>query len=163
MTSPVSYQVRSENPDMSVPMGTCGPMASCLPPRSIAASHSRDLGPDPVITATRTQSGATRIAATGPNPYGRRTSTGLDDGPSRHTRARPPRRPAAQSQPALSQDSVVRLVAVSRLTSEPVRVKLPVYKTPPDAPATLIWSGEDRKSTRLNSSHGSISYAVFCL
>src|SRR5207245_10753951 len=27
------------------------------------------------------------------------------------------------------------------------------------------WSGEplDRKSTRLNSSHGSISYAVFCL
>src|SRR6266516_4255320 len=127
MTSPVSYQVRSENPDMSVPMGTCGPMASCLPPRSIAASHSRDLGPDPVIIATRTPSGATRIAVTGPNPYGRRTSTGLDDGPSRHTRARPPRRPAAQSQPALSQDSVV---------------KLPVYKTPPDAPATLIWSGE---------------------
>src|SRR5207245_5735499 len=24
-------------------------------------------------------------------------------------------------------------------------------------------SGQDRKSTRLNSSHGSISYAVFCL
>src|SRR5207245_9905070 len=24
------------------------------------------------------------------------------------------------------------------------------------------WSPEDRKSTRLNSSHGSISYAVFC-
>src|SRR2546422_4929122 len=29
-----------------------------------------------------------------------------------------------------------------------------------DAPAD---SGEDRKSTRLNSSHGYISYAVFCL
>src|SRR5207245_10415398 len=28
-------------------------------------------------------------------------------------------------------------------------------------PAALL--GEDRKSTRLNSSHGSISYAVFCL
>src|SRR5207245_4477335 len=33
----------------------------------------------------------------------------------------------------------------------------------------LLWRGElphrrsDRKSTRLNSSHGSISYAVFCL
>src|SRR5207245_8176012 len=26
-----------------------------------------------------------------------------------------------------------------------------------------IQPGEDRKSTRLNSSHGSISYAVFCL
>src|SRR6266542_4025658 len=25
------------------------------------------------------------------------------------------------------------------------------------------WAPEDRKSTRLNSSHGSISYAVFCL
>src|SRR3989337_489570 len=27
----------------------------------------------------------------------------------------------------------------------------------------IVWPGEDRKSTRLNSSHGSISYAVFCL
>src|SRR5207245_10424495 len=27
----------------------------------------------------------------------------------------------------------------------------------------LARAGEDRKSTRLNSSHGSISYAVFCL
>src|SRR5207245_5057030 len=29
--------------------------------------------------------------------------------------------------------------------------------------AELFSSAEDRKSTRLNSSHGSISYAVFCL
>src|SRR6266704_4624933 len=32
--------------------------------------------------------------------------------------------------------------------------------------ATTVWeaaAGEDRKSTRLNSSHVSISYAVFCL
>src|SRR2546429_3990522 len=27
----------------------------------------------------------------------------------------------------------------------------------------LIYNGADRKSTRLNSSHGYISYAVFCL
>src|SRR3712207_8022410 len=26
-----------------------------------------------------------------------------------------------------------------------------------------IWGGRDRKSTRLNSSHANISYAVFCL
>src|SRR5689334_23885639 len=26
-----------------------------------------------------------------------------------------------------------------------------------------LWRGQDRKSTRLNSSHSSISYAVFCL
>src|SRR2546429_3483051 len=30
-------------------------------------------------------------------------------------------------------------------------------------PATCDSSGQDRKSTRLNSSHGYISYAVFCL
>src|SRR5207245_8602044 len=29
--------------------------------------------------------------------------------------------------------------------------------------STARWRWEDRKSTRLNSSHGSISYAVFCL
>src|SRR5438128_11694255 len=32
----------------------------------------------------------------------------------------------------------------------------------PDPPS-LQWMLQDRKSTRLNSSHGSISYAVFCL
>src|SRR5438876_7879707 len=30
-------------------------------------------------------------------------------------------------------------------------------------PVPLLGSGRDRKSTRLNSSHPSISYAVFCL
>src|SRR3712207_7402381 len=29
--------------------------------------------------------------------------------------------------------------------------------------ATSLWHSEDRKSTRLNSSHANISYAVFCL
>src|SRR3712207_8519964 len=29
--------------------------------------------------------------------------------------------------------------------------------------ATLVYSNLDRKSTRLNSSHANISYAVFCL
>src|SRR2546430_5627100 len=28
---------------------------------------------------------------------------------------------------------------------------------------TMCWSSADRKSTRLNSSHSQISYAVFCL
>src|SRR3712207_7347292 len=37
--------------------------------------------------------------------------------------------------------------------------------TPPDAPRTGRGCGScsDRKSTRLNSSHANISYAVFCL
>src|SRR2546430_8480936 len=33
----------------------------------------------------------------------------------------------------------------------------------PDPPAILIAAHRDRKSTRLNSSHSQISYAVFCL
>src|SRR3712207_8519265 len=32
-----------------------------------------------------------------------------------------------------------------------------------NAPVVLVDPGEDRKSTRLNSSHANISYAVFCL
>src|SRR2546428_6766174 len=31
------------------------------------------------------------------------------------------------------------------------------------SPTTRGWRGTDRKSTRLNSSHDQISYAVFCL
>src|SRR5207245_11152322 len=33
----------------------------------------------------------------------------------------------------------------------------------PESHASLSSMSQDRKSTRLNSSHGSISYAVFCL
>src|SRR2546422_8515959 len=45
------------------------------------------------------------------------------------------------------------------LTSRPTR------KPPMNVPAVAAGSapGSDRKSTRLNSSHGYISYAVFCL
>src|SRR3712207_7297611 len=33
----------------------------------------------------------------------------------------------------------------------------------PQRSATSTWARRDRKSTRLNSSHANISYAVFCL
>src|SRR2546430_11095710 len=42
-------------------------------------------------------------------------------------------------------------------------------ETAPNPTASIIWlhglgaDGKDRKSTRLNSSHSQISYAVFCL
>src|SRR5207245_3405908 len=42
------------------------------------------------------------------------------------------------------------------------RGERPAASCPPRAAATC-WRWVDRKSTRLNSSHGSISYAVFCL
>src|SRR2546422_5568296 len=39
----------------------------------------------------------------------------------------------------------------------------PAEGTHGDAPVRVAAPGTDRKSTRLNSSHGYISYAVFCL
>src|SRR3984957_19763232 len=44
-------------------------------------------------------------------------------------------------------------------SSSPLRVE-GVIRHPDDGPA---WEYSDRKSTRLNSSHVKISYAVFCL
>src|SRR5256886_2742032 len=38
-----------------------------------------------------------------------------------------------------------------------------VASVPAGEPLALDWAGEDRKSTRLNSSHSQISYAGFCL
>src|SRR2546422_5415500 len=48
---------------------------------------------------------------------------------------------------------------------ESIVKRIPAPKGDPDAPlkALLFDSWLDRKSTRLNSSHGYISYAVFCL
>src|SRR5258707_2897714 len=39
----------------------------------------------------------------------------------------------------------------------------PDHKSVLDPDCTLFYDSEDRKSTRLNSSHANISYAVFCL
>src|SRR2546422_6342860 len=44
----------------------------------------------------------------------------------------------------------------------PAEVTLRLYATPKLFERGLVQDG-DRKSTRLNSSHGYISYAVFCL
>src|SRR2546427_7625840 len=47
--------------------------------------------------------------------------------------------------------------------SPPLRVVLGSCRTGTRRPAAGRPGGEDRKSTRLNSSHSQISYAVFCL
>src|SRR2546429_8077477 len=44
-----------------------------------------------------------------------------------------------------------------------VDVAADLYREQADPPVDLLEFSEDRKSTRLNSSHGYISYAVFCL
>src|SRR2546427_3522638 len=59
--------------------------------------------------------------------------------------------------------------ALSSLRGKPGTFIIPAYSTgavPPTAwvmSAVMDWLGRDRKSTRLNSSHSQISYAVFCL
>src|SRR3712207_7871080 len=45
----------------------------------------------------------------------------------------------------------------------PARTRRPVARHEPDADRRTAHASEDRKSTRLNSSHANISYAVFCL
>src|SRR5690348_17745967 len=49
------------------------------------------------------------------------------------------------------------------LSSIAVLLLLPPYVASPAAILNASRGGRDRKSTRLNSSHPSISYAVFCL
>src|SRR3712207_7061118 len=51
--------------------------------------------------------------------------------------------------------STMHTLALSNDTSMPAYCSMVV---PPD-----VGAGKDRKSTRLNSSHANISYAVFCL
>src|SRR5690349_24118068 len=43
------------------------------------------------------------------------------------------------------------------------RPRPPVVRAPPPGGGARTTGGRDRKSTRLNSSHVEISYAVFCL
>src|SRR3712207_7816927 len=47
--------------------------------------------------------------------------------------------------------------------SKPRRVGAVPTREPAHRRHELVWGPRDRKSTRLNSSHANISYAVFCL
>ena len=59
---------------------------------------------------------------------------------------------------------IKQAAAVTAVTGAGSIIKTPVYGQN-QAPSTgrVIGANEDRKSTRLNSSHVVISYAVFCL
>src|SRR2546429_6762750 len=54
-------------------------------------------------------------------------------------------------------------ISLSRKMSELLRVTDLVGPLPEGTGILLLHTDQDRKSTRLNSSHGYISYAVFCL
>src|SRR5207245_5519971 len=78
---------------------------------------------------------------------------------------------ARDGQPALALgDQVVELLAQPgdvriHALDPPIDVVLGLVRGPVRGAGEdhLLLEGQDRKSTRLNSSHGSISYAVFCL
>src|SRR3712207_6860149 len=53
--------------------------------------------------------------------------------------------------------------STSRVPAGIRRSELGDRLNPPDASRLRLASSADRKSTRLNSSHANISYAVFCL
>src|SRR3712207_7670493 len=53
--------------------------------------------------------------------------------------------------------------ALPRTTAPPPRVPRPPVPPPQAPPLPAPTARRDRKSTRLNSSHANISYAVFCL
>src|SRR5438034_3110095 len=61
---------------------------------------------------------------------------------------------SSEAESAVSVPSIIRLV---RLATAPSKASFS------GAPAIRAFNPEDRKSTRLNSSHTVISYAVFCL
>src|SRR3712207_8983152 len=54
--------------------------------------------------------------------------------------------------------------AVPKGLGEPQRAGIvTLHRSPELTVLNLVWGPRDRKSTRLNSSHANISYAVFCL
>src|SRR3712207_8624091 len=70
-------------------------------------------------------------------------------------------RPATRSSPPMTEDAGL----AAQISSAMVGLKKQYYGRGPERARTFI-HGEyilDRKSTRLNSSHANISYAVFCL
>src|SRR5438309_3053211 len=60
-------------------------------------------------------------------------------------------------------EELMHLVALLEKELGRTAVKAMLPMQPGDVTETFADVGEDRKSTRLNSSHSSISYAVFCL
>src|SRR3712207_7386843 len=61
-----------------------------------------------------------------------------------------------------------RRTVVLQVPGDPLRSDLRLGVRPVDVAERQVWPaaavpGQDRKSTRLNSSHANISYAVFCL
>src|SRR5436190_8166810 len=68
--------------------------------------------------------------------------------------------PATTEIYTLSLHDALPICLATRMTA---RAASPASRTSPRLPQQWAWPSSDRKSTRLNSSHTVISYAVFCL
>src|SRR3712207_8872699 len=64
---------------------------------------------------------------------------------------------------AADPDDVLRLADVLRLVKDTVKFCDVCFNVSEETRCRICRDGRDRKSTRLNSSHANISYAVFCL
>src|SRR2546422_7595861 len=69
---------------------------------------------------------------------------------------RPPRSTLFPTRRSSDLRELARQLEGGRLDQQTIRRQQQLYRR-------LLDAGRDRKSTRLNSSHGYISYAVFCL
>src|SRR3712207_9019649 len=87
---------------------------------------------------------------------------------------RPPRSTLFPYTTLFRSDRVIDITTTGRKSGQPRRIETwfhhldgQIYLTgtpgPRDWYANLVANPSDRKSTRLNSSHANISYAVFCL
>src|SRR5688572_31870584 len=57
----------------------------------------------------------------------------------------------------------INQVSFTRIREQRFPTQAELNKVAPNHPVVISVGPEDRKSTRLNSSHSQISYAVFCL
>src|SRR3712207_8487172 len=74
--------------------------------------------------------------------------------------ARVPEKEARARRPSHEEQRAIRPL---RLLSEPIEIGVTVNPFDAYDGRPVQFSNGDRKSTRLNSSHANISYAVFCL
>src|SRR3712207_8794445 len=74
-----------------------------------------------------------------------------------------PGRVAGVPYPAAQVTELLTAVGCTVDGDDPLTVTPPTWRPDLTDPADLVEEVVDRKSTRLNSSHANISYAVFCL
>src|SRR2546427_646621 len=136
-------------------------------PRAPGAARLHRGGRPPVrLLPVGPDHGRRRAAGQEPAPLGRRHRHRDDEHlPLRHLPADPRRHPSRGAGGVTCEPPPTSLgVSSSRPRRSPAWSSASISpRAPGSVPPPWIWKPIDRKSTRLNSSHSQISYAVFCL